>query len=83
MSQANIAEEASRHRELFQVLREVHKVRDFQLVLHANVWGFAGEHHVRTLKQAVAQEKARKGFDDAFPEPLVLYNPQRLRTRYG
>jgi len=82
MSQADIAEEASRNRRLFRVLREVHKVRGFQVVLRASVWGYAGEHHVRALEQAVAQEKARKGFDDSFSEPLVLYDPRMDRTRY-
>ena len=82
MSQADIAEEASRNRRLFRVLREVHKVRNFRLVLRASVWGYAGEHHARTLEQAVAQEKARNGFDDSFTEPLVLYNPGRQITCY-
>ena len=70
MSQAGIAEEASRYHRVFQVFREVHKVRDFQLVLQANVWGCVGEYHVRALEQAVAEEKARKGFEDSLSEPL-------------
>ena len=81
MSRADIAEEASRHRRLFQVLREARKVREFRLVLYAIVWGLEGEHHVRTLEQVVAKEKAKNGFDDSFPEPLVRYDPRRHRTR--
>ena len=80
MSQADIAEEASRHHRLFQVLREARKVRDFRLVLYAIVWGLEGEHHVRTLEQAVAEEKAKNGFNDSFPEPFVGYDPRTCRT---
>ena len=80
MSRAGIAEEASRHRRLFQALRKARKVRDFRLVLYAIVWGLGGEHHVRTLEQAVAEEKAKNGFDDSLPEPSVEYDPRRHRT---
>jgi hypothetical protein len=85
LTQAARAEAASRHRERFEVLREVRKMRDFQLVLHMRVWGRVGEYLVRTLEEAVAEEKAKKGFDKSFPEPSVMYNPQRtcLGRCYG
>jgi hypothetical protein len=28
------------------------------------------------LEEAVAEEKAKNGFDDFFSEPLVMHNPQ-------
>jgi hypothetical protein len=62
-----------------EMLREVHKVRDFRLVLCANVWGCVGEYPVRILEEDVAEEKAKKGFDKNFPEPLVIYDPQEYQ----
>jgi len=79
LPQAVRTEEASRNHRRFEVLREMHKVRDFQLVLSATVPGCMGEYLMRMLEEAVAEEKAKKGFDDFFPEPLVLYNAQRTR----
>jgi len=57
MSRADTAEETSRHRRLFEVLREVHKVWDFGLVLSATVSGYVGEQRVRVLGEAVAGER--------------------------
>ena len=74
LSQADIAGEASRHRRRFGVFREAHKVRDFQLVLSAEVWSPLVEYSVRMLKEAVAEEKARNGFGDFLPEPLIIDN---------
>jgi hypothetical protein len=65
-------EGASQHRFRFELLRKIHKVRDFRLVLHAVVW-WSGDSLVRELKDAVAAEKAAGGFDDLFPEPLVTF----------
>jgi len=71
ISQAERMEEASRHHKRFELLREAHKVRDFQLVLCANVWGPIGKYSVRMLRQAVADEKAKKGFDGFSSDPSV------------
>ena len=79
LSQAERAGVASGIRMQLGILREVHKVRAFRLVLCANVWGCVGEYPVRILEEAVAEEKAKKGFDKNFPEPLVIYNPQRYQ----
>ena len=79
MSQADKDDEALLHSWRFDVLREAHRVRDFRLVLCADIWDPVGEYAVRTLKEAVAEEKAKKGFDDFFSEPLVTHNPQRSR----
>ena len=67
-------EEASGHRRRFELLREVHGVRNFELQLCANVWGPVGEYAVRRLKEAVAAAKAEKVFDLHFPAPRVTCN---------
>jgi len=71
LSQAERAEEASRHHKRFELLREVHNVWGFQLVLCADVWGPNGEYSVRMLRQAIADEKVKKGFDDFSSDPSV------------
>jgi len=82
MSEADTEEETSRHSRRFEVLREVHKVRGFQLVLCAQVWDPVGEYSVRMLKAAVADERAKGGFDDFRLDPFVTYCPQRFRPYY-
>ena len=72
-------QEASWHHWRFEGFRKMHKVRDFRLVLCVDVWGGVGEYCTRRLKQVIAAEKAKSGFDDAYPEPLVLYSPRRSR----
>ena len=76
LSQDEEMKEAELHRQRFGLLRAVHKVRDFRLVLYADACGPAGEHVVRILKKAVAAEKARGGFDVFFPEPVVTAIPR-------
>ena len=70
-------EEVSWHHKRFELLREMHKVRDFQLELHYAPWDWSSEDLTLVLRQAVAAEKARGGFDDFFPEPLVTFAPYR------
>jgi len=82
LSKAERGGEASGHCWRFEVLREVHKVRPFQLVLCANVWGCVGEHPVRVLEEAVAEERAKGSFGDGFSEPRVVYNPRRTREDF-
>ena len=79
VSQDDREAEALRHHRRFEVLREVYKVRDFRLVLNATVWDPVGEYSVRMLKEAVAEEKAKGGFDDLLSEPSVTYRPCRSR----
>ena len=74
-SEADRVEEASLHRRRFEVLREVRKAREFQLVLCAEVWDPVGEYSVRMLREAVADEKAKNGFEDFRSEPPVIYRP--------
>ena len=80
LSQVESEAEAVRHHRRFEVLREAHKVRDFQLVLCAGVWGPVVDYSVRMLKEAVAEEKAKNGFGDFLPEPLIIAEPCRSRT---
>ena len=74
MSPLGKEEEASRHRRVFQLLRDAYRIRDFQLQLYADVWDPIGEYAVRTLKEAVEASKASGLFDCFFPEPLIVYN---------
>jgi len=60
-SQAERTEETALHHRRFESFREVHKVRSFQLVLCAYVCAPVGEYSVRMLKEAVAEEKAKRG----------------------
>ena len=76
--QAERAEKVSSYRWRFRVLREVRKVRDFQVELCVCVWGSLGEEPVRILEDAVAEE-AKKGFSGFFSNPPVKYSPQRSR----
>ena len=71
------------HSRRFEMLREMRKTRDFRLVLCVDVWGGVGEHAVKAVKQAVAAEKAERGFDGSFPEPLVFYSPRRSHPGPG
>jgi hypothetical protein len=76
LSQDERAEEVARHRRPFEVFREVYKVRDFQLILCACIWGSVGEEPVRILEEAVAEERAKGGFNRFLYEPLVDYCPR-------
>ena len=75
MTEDEKTKEATRNRRQFRVLRKAHKVRGFQLELSAIVSGYTGECRLQMLKETIAKEKARKGFDASFSEPLVRYNP--------
>ena len=54
----------------------MHAVRDFRLVLCANVWDRLGEYTVGVLKEAVMAERAAKRLDYLPLEPLVVYIPR-------
>ena len=76
--QAEMAPEASRHHSRFGMYRAMHEVRDFRLVLCADVWDRVGDYAVRMLREAVATEETTRGFD-TFPKPLVVYSPRTSR----
>jgi hypothetical protein len=69
------------HHRRFEVFQETRKVRDFQLVLRADVLDHLGERSVRKLKEIMAAEKAKMGYDDTFPEPLVFHSPPEPYSR--
>ena len=79
LSPAEKAVEISRHRTRFEVFHEVYKVRDFRLELCVSVWGSVGEDAVRILEEAVAEERAARGYKNLLFDPWVTYNPQRIR----
>ena len=74
LTEGERAEEALQHRRQFMVFREAQKVRDFQLVLRAEVWDDVGGCSVGVLKRAVATEKAEGVLDDFSFEPAVVYS---------
>ena len=76
---AERAEETLWHERQFKVFRTMRKIRGFQLVLCADVWDGVKEYTIRRLRQAVAAEKAKRGFDNTFPEPLVGYSRRGSR----
>jgi len=77
MSQADKVMESSHHCAQLRALRGVHNVRDFRLVLRADVLDRVGEYPVQVLEESVAATKAMGVFDDYFPEPLIIYNPRK------
>ena len=79
-SPAEIEEETSLHRLGFEWFRTIRKMRNFRLVLWVDVWDGVGGCCLEMLKQVVAAEKAKNGFDDIFPEPLILYKSRRSRS---
>ena len=79
VSPAEIVELALSHHRRFEGLRMMHKVRKFRLVLCVDVWDGMVGCCMRTLKRAIAAEKAKNGFSDIFLEPLVFYSLQRTR----
>ena len=73
---AGRASEASWHRGLFEMFRNMCMMRNFRLVLCADVWDYVGEHAVGILKRAVATEKAAERLDYLPSEPLVICSPR-------
>lgn len=68
------SEGTSQHYKRFGSLREVYRVREFQLVLRVDGWERKVEDVVRILKGAVTAEKARARFNDIiFPGPLGTF----------
>lgn len=76
MTMAEGTKEASWHRALFKVFREMHKVRDFRLVLCADVWGYVGRYTMGVLAQAVAEERVAGRLELFHSEPMVVHSPR-------
>ena len=62
----------------FELFRGMHQIRGFRLVLHADVREPLEGWVVQKLKDVVAAEKARGGFNALFPEPAVTSAPRSL-----
>ena len=71
-----------RYSRQFELVREISKVRDFQLVLCADVFGGAVEYSVFELTQTVEGEKARGGLDYLRCEPLIISERRAPRSRH-
>ena len=69
-------EVVSNRRKLFEVLREMHEIRNFKPVLCADVWGYLVERAVRQLKRAAAYHWARREPDSLSPLPQVTFSPR-------
>jgi hypothetical protein len=80
LSRAEMIEEGARHEGRFRLFRAMHRARDFQLVLCADVWDGLGEHSMRILKAAVAEQMSRSD-GSVYPEPLVVYSPRGSRQQ--
>ena len=79
VSCGEVAREAERHAKRFEFFRRLRRSQDFLLVLCVDVWEGAGDYALRSLEEAVAEERAKKRFNIFFPEPLVIYRPRRSR----
>ena len=63
-------------REVFEVLRRMRGIRDLELVLCADVWGYLVEPAVWQLKRAVANHWVKRGPDRLSRRPLVTFCPR-------
>ena len=71
------------HEMVLGVLREICKIRDFKLVLRADVWGYMEGYVVWRLEQMVAREREKSGPDDLSFLPLVTCRPQGILPAPG
>ena len=53
-----------RNGQMFEMLREMRRIRDFGLVLCADVWGYIRERAMRELEWVVSTERERGGLGD-------------------
>lgn len=70
------------HQERFRLFREMYRVREFQLVLCADVHGCIDERAMRTLGDIVVAEKAKGGLDYLRREPLIICEERVPRLRF-
>ena len=64
-----------------RVFREMHNVRDFRLVLCADVVDWMVDYAIQRLEYFVKAEKVKGGLDYLLYEPLVISERRTLRTR--
>ena len=65
----------------FEVFHKIHNVRDFRLMLCADVFDCMVEETVKTLKRFVKEEKERGGLNYLLHEPLIISERRTPRTR--
>ena len=70
------------HRQRFKVFREMYGVREFRLVLCADVLDCVVDDAIETLEFVVEAEKARGGSDYLRCEPLVISERRSPRIRH-
>lgn len=74
---------ARKHRKRFKVLAEIYRVREFQLVLCADVLDRVAEYAMQVLEHVVKGEKVNGGLSYLLSEPLVISEMRSPRTRLG
>ena len=72
---------ALNHPERFKVFSEMYRVREFRLVLCADVLNCAEEYAMRVLEQIVKTEMMNGGLDYLRCEPLIISESRSPRTR--
>ena len=72
---------AQRCQQQFEVFKEMHNVRNFRLVLCADVFDCMVESAMKMLEDLVKEEKEKGGLDYLFYEPLIISERRTLRTR--
>lgn len=75
------AANAIHHRGRFKVFNEMYKVREFLLVLFADVLDCIAERAMGVLEYAVAVERTKGGLDCLLYEPVVISEIRPPRTR--
>jgi hypothetical protein len=72
---------AQNHRERFKVLSEMHRVREFQLVLCADVLDCIAEYAVQVLERTVGVERKYGDLRYLLSKPLVISEIRSPRSR--
>ena len=80
-SQRGMAVDAAKYRRQFRVFREMHKARDFHLVLCADVFDCMVEHAIQTLEHIVNTREVNGGLDYLLCEPLIISERRTPHTR--
>ena len=81
VSPSERAAETLVHQERFKVFSEMHAVRQFRLVLCADILDHTVEDTTRALESVVKAERMDGGFDYLSCEPLVISEMRTIRTR--
>ena len=68
-------------RQQFEVFKEMQKVRDFRLVLCADVFDRMVESAIEMLEDLVKEEKEKGGLDSLLHQPLIISERRTPHTR--